>query len=123
LSKLLVAYKLASSNSQPTDFVFGTLDGKPRSQRNAQRALTKAADKAKLDSEETPPLSWHDLRHTHISRLIAQGLDVVTVQRQAGHARPSITLDLYAHEFERAGRSEDTPARIADAGLDAVFAS
>jgi integrase len=54
----------------------------------------------------------HDLRHTAISRLIAKGLDVVTVQRQAGHARPSITLDIYAHEFAQAQRSAETQAKL-----------
>jgi integrase len=54
----------------------------------------------------------HDLRHTAISHWIAAGLDVVTVQRRAGHARPSITLDLYSHEFAEAQRSAETRARL-----------
>ena len=28
------------------------------------------------------------------------------MQRQMGHARPSITMDLYVHEFETARRRE-----------------
>jgi integrase len=54
----------------------------------------------------------HDLRHTAISHWIAAGLDVVTVQRRAGHARPSITLDLYSHEFADAQRSAETRATL-----------
>jgi hypothetical protein len=36
------------------------------------------------------------------SHLVLSGLDVVRVSRQLGHARPSITLDVYSHEFEQA---------------------
>jgi len=34
--------------------------------------------------------------------LIAKGLNVVYVSRQLGHPNPSITLEVYAHLFDRA---------------------
>jgi integrase len=73
------------------------------------------------EGEEGEPVGWHDLRHTAISRLIAAGLDVVEVQRQAGHAGPSITLDTYSHEFQRAKRSQDVRDKIGAMGIDAVL--
>ena len=36
------------------------------------------------------------------SLLIAEGMNVVFVSRQLGHANPTITLGVYAHLFERA---------------------
>lgn len=39
----------------------------------------------------------HDLRHFFASGLIADGCDVVTVQRALGHAKASTTLDTYSH--------------------------
>ena len=39
-----------------------------------------------------------------------QGLDPVGVARQMGHARPSIALDIYAHEFEEARGTDDIAA-------------
>ncbi len=39
------------------------------------------------------------LRHTHASQLIASGVDIVTVSKRLGHARPSVTLAVYAHMF------------------------
>ncbi|WP_404502675.1 tyrosine-type recombinase/integrase [Arthrobacter sp. GAS37] len=39
----------------------------------------------------------HDLRHFYASGLVADGCDVVTVQRALGHAQPSITLNTYSH--------------------------
>jgi integrase len=110
------------SHAKPEDFIFCTRDGKPLSQRNASGAIRKAGDAAGLNVEGLEPLSCHDLRYTAISRLIAAGLDVVQVQRQAGHSRPSITLDIYSKEFERAKRSEDVRAKIAATGIGAALA-
>ncbi|WP_201296833.1 MULTISPECIES: site-specific integrase [unclassified Nocardiopsis] len=42
-------------------------------------------------------LKLHDLRHFYASGLIAQGCDVVTVQRALGHSSASVTLNTYAH--------------------------
>jgi len=44
-------------------------------------------------------------------KVIAAGLDVVQVQRQAGHARPSITLDVYSHVVP--AMQEDAAERVA----------
>ncbi|MGC4852899.1 site-specific integrase [Micromonospora sp. DT4] len=38
----------------------------------------------------------HDLRHYYASGLIAQGCDVVTVQRALGHASATVTLKTYS---------------------------
>jgi integrase len=100
-------------HARPEDFVFATLTGAPMYCRNvSERGIGKAADRAGLNPAGVPKLGMHDLRHTAISHWIAAGLDVVTVQRRAGHARPSITLDLYSHEFGEANRSAETRARL-----------
>lgn len=39
----------------------------------------------------------HDLRHTHASLLLQAGVPVKVVSERLGHARVSITLDIYAH--------------------------
>lgn len=78
----------------------------------SERGLGEAADRAGLNPEGAPRLGMHDLRHTAISHWIAAGLDVVTVQRRAGHTRPSITLDLYSHEFAEAQRSAETREKL-----------
>lgn len=44
-------------------------------------------------------VSFHSLRHSHASALIAAGIDVVSVSRRLGHSSPSITLDIYSHLF------------------------
>jgi integrase len=56
-----------------------------------------------------PEATFHSLRHTHASALIAAGKDVVTVSRRLGHAKPTITLNVYGHLFR------NTDADCADA--------
>jgi integrase len=52
---------------------------------------------------------FHGLRHSHASALIAAGVDVVSVATRLGHAKPSITLTIYAHAFQR----DDSAAALA----------
>jgi integrase len=44
-------------------------------------------------------ITFHALRHTHASQLIASGVDIVTIAKRLGHAKPSVTLSTYAHMF------------------------
>ena len=47
-----------------------------------------------------PKVTFHALRHTHASALIAAGLDVVKTSRRLGHSDPTVTLRIYAHLFD-----------------------
>ena len=51
-----------------------------------------------------PELKFHELRHTNASLLIAQKVDIRTVSKRLGHARTSITTDIYAHALRRPDR-------------------
>jgi integrase len=42
------------------------------------------------------PITFHGLRHTHISHLLMEGVYVKLVSERAGHASINITLDVYA---------------------------
>ncbi len=68
-----------------------------------------------LNGDGQPTLTLHDLRHTFGSHLVRQGADVVTVSRQMGHARPSITLDVYSHEFASVQHQASVAAKLTDA--------
>lgn len=46
-----------------------------------------------IDFDVTP----HLLRHTYITNLLLQGVDIKTVQYLAGHEKSKTTLDIYAH--------------------------
>jgi integrase len=124
LLALLREHKAAAferGHARSDSFVFTTADGRPLHHRNVSRDFATAADRAGLNRDGVPKLSLHDLRHTFVCRLIAASLDVVEVQREAGHKNPAITLRLYAGEFERAKRRDSLRQKIAASGLGAVL--
>ena len=43
----------------------------------------------------------HDLRHSHVAMLLAQGEDPVTISERLGHHAPSFTLDRYGHTTKK----------------------
>ena len=101
---------------RPGDYLFTTSTGQPLNYRNVSvRGLDKAADAANLNPAGKPRLTFHDLRHTFGSHLALSGIDPVAVQRQMGHARASITMDVYVHEFESARRREQVSEHLISA--------
>jgi len=67
--------------------------GRPLSPRMVTRVFRRYADRAGL--EQT--IRLHDLRHTAITNAIGQGEDILLVSAFAGHAKTSITVDVYGH--------------------------
>ena len=59
-------------------------------------------------------ITLHALRHTHASKLIASGVDVLTVSRRLGHGSPTITLGVYGHLF---ANTDEKAAAIMEAAL------
>jgi len=93
----LLEYRLALGLGRlsDNDLVFPMLPvGGPYSPDKLSRDWGHAMRDRKL-----PAISFHTLRHSHASALIAAGLDIVTVSRRLGHANPQITLRVYAHTF------------------------
>jgi integrase len=46
-------------------------------------------------------ISFHSLRHTHASQLIAAGVPITEIAHRLGHASPATTLAIYAHMFKK----------------------
>src|SRR6266496_3340063 len=95
--------------------MYATRTGRPLMHRNAARlAFTRAVNDSGLLGGENRRLRFHDLRHTFASHLIIDiRLDVAQVSRILGHARMSITLDIYTHLFEQAAHTPDVRAELA----------
>ncbi|MGR6964288.1 tyrosine-type recombinase/integrase [Geodermatophilus sp. URMC 61] len=51
-----------------------------------------------------PALRLLDLRHTHATLLLAEGVPVKVVSERLGHASASITLTVYQHVHPGMGR-------------------
>ncbi|MEN6521330.1 MAG: site-specific integrase [Armatimonadota bacterium] len=50
-------------------------------------------------------IRFHDLRHTHVALLIAQGEHVKVISERLGHSSISITMDRYGHLFPTLNQS------------------
>lgn len=55
-----------------------------------------------LADTNLPQITFHGLRHTYASMLIAQGIPISEISAQLGHASIDITLRTYAHLFRQA---------------------
>ena len=64
-----------------------------------------------------PGVRLHDLRHTHASLMLPQGVNPKTVAERLGHASVTITLDTYSHLLP--GIQEAAVAGF-DAAMEAV---
>ena len=78
----------------------------PSTPRQKLVRVLKAYNKScNNDEDMLPVISFHELRHTSASILIAQGMEVTAVAKRLGHADASTTLRVYAHSFEERDRT------------------
>jgi integrase len=77
---------------QEHDLVFPAKTGKPLNQSYLTRRFKKLLKESNL-----PEIRFHDLRHTAASLMLNNGVPVLVVSKRLGHAKPSITLDVYGH--------------------------
>lgn len=61
-------------------------------------------------SPDLPRLRFHDLRHSHATQLLIEGIHPKVVQERLGHSSIAITLDLYSHVVGTL--QEDAAARL-----------
>jgi integrase len=99
---------LGQGKVTPDGLVFSRWDGEIRSPHWLTQKFAQAMAALKINC------TLHGLRHTHVSQLIAAGLDVLTISRRIGHASSAITLGVYGHLFR------NTDARAAEI-IEAAF--
>jgi integrase len=88
----VAALRLLPEHDGTTGPIFTSGAGTPPTPPNVRSALHRACDQAGVAR-----ISPHGLRHAHVSLLLAAGVDVLTVSRRIGHARASVTLNVYGH--------------------------
>jgi integrase len=77
------------------DLLFPRWDGQVRSPHWLTQKFAQAMAALKIEG-----VTFHSLRHTHASQLIASGMDMLTISRRLGHGSPAITLTVYGHLIE-----------------------
>lgn len=98
-------------NYKDSGFVICKNDGTPYDpeyiSRDFRRILKERKHKAKINGEtkylklyellNLPLIRFHDLRHTHATILLQQGVNIKVVSERLGHADIRTTLTIYAH--------------------------
>jgi integrase len=76
------------------ELVFTSPEGTPLRRNNFNRRVwTPAVQAAGL----VPPPRFHDLRHSHVALLIADGVPMKAISERLGHSSIVITMDRYGH--------------------------
>ena len=95
-SQLELRVKLGAGKLKDGDLLFTDLEGAPLHPSHYGTNWSACAE-----GNGFPGITFHGLRHTHVSQLIDQNVDIVTISKRIGHATPEITLRTYAHLFRK----------------------
>jgi integrase len=95
--RLELRMRLGMGKPDPDGLVFCGFEGEPISPNYLSILWRRAIEPI----GSLPKVTFHALRHSHASAVIAAGIDVVTVSRRLGHGSPAITLNVYAHLFHK----------------------
>lgn len=60
-------------------------------------AVNKSLKRALKRAGVTTMISHHGLRHSHVSQLLHQGINIKYISRRVGHSDVSTTLNKYSH--------------------------
>jgi integrase len=102
---------LGAGKIPPDALVFCGIGGEPRKPNAVTKEWQRTAGMAKVEA------TFHSLRHTHASHLIAAGVDILTISRRLGHSSPTITLTVYGHLFPQ---TDDRAAVAIEAAMAAA---
>ncbi len=94
------------------DLVFTSKFGTPLDERNVLRRFQNILAVAGL-----PKMRIHDLRHSAVAILIAQGVNIKAISELLGHSSVAFTLQVYGHLLEETKRETATKM---DAALSPV---
>lgn len=85
---------LVGAGYRNQDYVFARPDGAPWKPDSIGQAYRRIVDRIGL-----PPIALHDLRHTHASLMLSEGIELTVVSDRLGHATAGFTLTTYGHSL------------------------
>ncbi len=105
--RLLERLALGQTSLDDEDLVFTWGDGRPVKPDHLTNLFPRLTTHLGL-----PRLRLHELRHTHATLLLREGVPVHVVARRLGHKDPSVTLNVYADAIpDDDGRAVSTFAK------------
>lgn len=95
LPRRLVNMLKADLETAQGDYVFTGVNGGVLRESNFRKRVWNPT----VAAAGLAPLTFHDLRHTHASWLIRDGVQAYDLMRRLGHASIRTTMDVYGHRF------------------------
>jgi integrase len=86
--------EIAGQRWQENDLIFPSKIGTPLNPSNLRLDFNRVVERSGV-----PRVRFHDLRHSAASLMLNNGIPVIVVSKILGHAKPSITLDIYGHLY------------------------
>lgn len=82
--------KVVNLNLPKKEFIFSTLGG-------YSKCLIRTIEKYNFQKK----ISLHSFRHSHVSLLIEQGVEITSISQRIGHKNSQVTLSVYAHFYKK----------------------
>lgn len=103
---------LSYENYLPGNYIFVTKNGTPMIYSSFNRALVKAGKRIGLEHKT---LTSHIFRHTHVSLLAENGIQLTAIMERVGHEDSDITTKIYTHVTKK--MKEDITSALSEMGL------
>lgn len=97
LHTLILTQKINAATN-PNSLVFAKSDGVPPTSNSVNKVLRTILKR--LDIKK-PEFTFHGIRHSHASYLLANGIELQYVSKRLGHDNIGITSRVYAHILSR----------------------
>lgn len=105
--------QLSGKLINPDKLIFSTYNGTPPSNDAANKSLRKACKRSGIKD-----ITFHSLRHTHVSILLYKGMDLSSIAKRVGHASTTTTADTYTHIIEEMQNKSD---KLSDSVIKELF--
>lgn len=102
LHKLALAQKVRAKVN-PHELLFAGPDGTPPTSNGVNKELRRALKNLGIQKDG---FTFHGLRHSHASYLLAAGVDLQYVSKRLGHDNIGITAKTYTHILDRMEKRE-----------------
>ncbi|KRL13025.1 site-specific integrase [Schleiferilactobacillus perolens] len=106
LKKEQTADNLKKGYRDPLNLVFRN----NRHEVPSNAAINKALHQVEEKLDINPRITFHGLRHTHVSYLISQGVDIYYISHRLGHSNIEITLRVYSHLLDQTRQEQAVKA-------------
>lgn len=96
------AYYMKQGYRDDKDLVFRNKLHQVMGDSAANKALHQLEDQLNIK----PRITFHGLRHSHVSYLLARGVDINYISHRLGHSDITVTLRVYAHLLKQTERQQ-----------------